>query len=82
MMKRTREAAREVHRKRHARLHADFDELLADYLAHHPEKRPSTTILVELMEWSSRQTEEPDELVGFAPRAKQREKEPDGERQK
>jgi hypothetical protein len=51
----------EEHQKRHVLLHGAFDELVADFLEHHREKMPSTTTVMELMQWSHRQTQEPTE---------------------
>ena len=34
-------------------LHQALDELLAGFLAEHPDKRPSTTTVLELLEWSA-----------------------------
>lgn len=51
----------EEHRKRHVELHHEFDELMADFLAHNRGKLPSNTTLTELMEWSHAQTLEPTE---------------------
>lgn len=53
---------REQHQARHAELHRALDELLADYLRHHPEARPSTMRLVDLMQWSNEQQQLPTEL--------------------
>ena len=49
----------EEHQIRHEALHQAFDELIADYLAHNPDKLPSTTTCVELMVWSHQQTLNP-----------------------
>lgn len=43
-------------REYHRRLHDALDRLMAGYLRAHPDKRPSTTTLEELMEWSFLQT--------------------------
>jgi hypothetical protein len=43
-------------KKRHKELHKYFDELLACYLEHNPGKGPSTTTVMELMQWSFEQT--------------------------
>jgi hypothetical protein len=56
------ERSPDEHRERHKALHTMLDELLADYLIHHRDKRPSTTTLLELMEWSYAQTLEPTEI--------------------
>jgi len=49
------------HAQRHRILHKYLDELIADYLAHHRYKRPSNTTMLELMQWSHAQTENPTE---------------------
>jgi hypothetical protein len=46
---------REEHLKRHKELHAMLDELLADYVGK-TGKRFSTSTIMELIEWSYRQT--------------------------
>jgi hypothetical protein len=48
------------HIERHKRLHKAFDELLADFIAH-TEKLPSKVSVVELLEWSYAQTQNPSE---------------------
>jgi hypothetical protein len=61
---------RESHRRRHLLLHRALDELCADWALHNtlPGARAedlklfSNTTIAELMEWSHRQTQEPDEL--------------------
>jgi hypothetical protein len=40
-------------------LHRALDELLADYLIDHPQSRPSTITVLELLEWSRQQTIQP-----------------------
>lgn len=45
-----------THRDRHEQLHRAYDELLADFLAQHRDKRPSNTTAAELAEWSHQQT--------------------------
>jgi hypothetical protein len=56
---------REEHAARHVELHRALDELLADFVDHHLSKVPykglDDTNLLELMEWSHRQTTDPDE---------------------
>lgn len=61
----------EAHRMRHKQLHAALDELVADFFDHafrsdldsrDPMRLPSNTPIAELMEWSARQTDKPDEL--------------------
>jgi hypothetical protein len=47
------------HRAQHEKLHRALDELVACFLLAHPEKRPSTTTVLELIEWSHRATIEP-----------------------
>jgi hypothetical protein len=49
----------EEHRQRHIELHHAFDELLADWLTHHPRKLLGETTILELMRWSHEQTKEP-----------------------
>jgi len=52
---------KEEHKQRHIDLHAALDELLADFVEHNKGtvlRRP----IIDLMEWSHRQCEEPDEL--------------------
>jgi len=60
---------KEEHKKRHLELHEKLDELLADFLLHNcrppirsDSKSLTTTTLMELMEWSHKQTVDPDEL--------------------
>jgi hypothetical protein len=48
------------HRARHILLHKRLDELLADFIRH-TKKLPSQTSIMDLMEWSHRQTVEPEE---------------------
>lgn len=47
------------HRARHVALHRAFDELLADFLAHHPDALPSETSVLELVQWSAEQVIKP-----------------------
>jgi hypothetical protein len=55
------------HRKRHVFLHRMFDELIADYFTFNRGKLPINTTIGELMTWSYKQTNEPEELQhGFA----------------
>lgn len=49
-----------LHRDRHQLLHREFDELMADYLSHNRGAMPSNTTLMQLMEWSHKQTIEPE----------------------
>lgn len=51
----------EQHKARHETLHAALDELIADYLSCHRDALPSTTTALALIEWSHRQTINPDE---------------------
>lgn len=50
---------REKHIERHKHLHKELDELLADFLVHNPLKSPSETTIMELMQWSHKQTQNP-----------------------
>lgn len=50
----------EEHKQRHIELHRALDELVADFI-NHTEKLPSTTTVMELVRWSHRQTQNPDE---------------------
>jgi hypothetical protein len=45
-----------VHRDRHVKLHRALDELLADFVTHNPDKSLLKSTLLELLEWSHRQT--------------------------
>lgn len=47
------------HRERHRQLHRALDELIADFIDK-TGKMPSDTTVMELMEWSHRQTLKPD----------------------
>jgi hypothetical protein len=47
------------HRLRHIQLHQALDELVADFLTHNPDKRPSTATIMELIKWSHEQTQNP-----------------------
>jgi hypothetical protein len=52
----------EAHRQRHVELHAALDELLADYVRHHPAQHEFLTLPLRVyLEWSYRQTITPDE---------------------
>jgi len=55
------------HIKRHKKLHKMLDELVADYIRHHPIPNglPSNTTVLSLMEWSYQQTIKSD--VEFIP---------------
>jgi len=48
------------HIERHEELHRMLDELIADFIQH-TGKLPSQTSILELMEWSHRQTIKPDD---------------------
>jgi hypothetical protein len=49
------------HIDRHNELHQKFDELFADYIAHNPDKSNFTKHpIMDLMEWSFKQTQGPD----------------------
>jgi len=50
----------EQHRARHVELHKMLDELVADWMTH-TGKRPSSSSVLELLEWSNTQTVEPTE---------------------
>ena len=53
---------REQHRGRHILLHRMLDELAADWATHQPRgKLFSNSTIMELIEWSHRQTIQPDE---------------------
>lgn len=55
------EKVTEGHRLRHVELHEALDELAADWVAHQPRgKLFSNSTIMELMEWSHRQTIKPD----------------------
>lgn len=49
----------EEHKERHKLLHNMFDELVADFITN-TGKLPSKTTIFELMEWSHKQSKEPD----------------------
>lgn len=51
----------EEHRQRHCDLHKALDEIAADFIAQHRGKRPGNTTLLELMDWSYKQTAKPTE---------------------
>lgn len=51
------------HKARHKQLHKAFDELLADWMHHHPDRTSFLNAPVsELMRWSFEQTQEPTEI--------------------
>jgi hypothetical protein len=56
---------RDEHKARHEMLHQHLDELLADYLGHHGDARPSTMSMLDFVKWSYEQTIEPEELCGW-----------------
>lgn len=50
-----------AHRRRHLLLHRHLDELFADYIRHNPDQRTYTHMpVIDLINWSSQQTKEPD----------------------
>ena len=50
------------HRKRHEELHQALDELLADFITHHPDEHNFTNKPIRaLMQWSFTQTIQPTE---------------------
>ncbi len=51
---------REEHIARHVDLHRAIDELVADFIRH-TNRRPNATTLMEFMEWSHQQTQNPTE---------------------
>ena len=48
------------HKKKHIELHHKFDELLADFI-YHTGILPSKASLIDLINWSYKQTIKPDE---------------------
>lgn len=50
---------KEDHKEIHQSLHSYLDELVADWIAH-TGKLPSEHTILELMEWSHKQTLDPD----------------------
>lgn len=46
------------HKKRHELLHKHLDELVADFITH-TDNLPSTTTLIEFMQWAYAQTINP-----------------------
>ena len=61
---RVKRAVNERHRKRHVELHQALDELVADWAMHQPLKSGklfSNTTIMELIEWSYKQTQEPED---------------------
>ncbi len=65
---------RAEHIARHQLLHACLDEIIADYITHecaYPSRRmPSNITLLELMEWSARQTRDPAGATDDEPAAR------------
>ena len=55
-----RKLSKEEHTERHKFLHKALDELVADYIQH-TENLPSKTMLAQFMDWSHKQTINPDE---------------------
>ena len=51
----------EKHKKRHEELHRALDELVADFIVCNADKHPSNTTVLELVQWSHRQTIAPTE---------------------
>jgi hypothetical protein len=50
----------EEHKARHQEIHKLFDELVADFITH-TGKLPSKTTVLELIDWSYKQTQQPEE---------------------
>lgn len=59
-----KKAEHEKHRLRHEVLHRHLDELIADMIRH-TDHLPSTTTVMQLMEWSHQQTIDPTEEARF-----------------
>lgn len=55
---------RNQHIERHQELHKCLDELAADYLVHNRGKSLSGTSILQLMQWSNEQTQEPTNNEG------------------
>jgi len=49
----------EEHKKRHVELHKMLDELVADWITH-TNCLPSQCSVLQLMQWSHKQTEDPE----------------------
>ena len=49
----------EEHKQRHIELHQALDQLLADWVQHHPMQALSNLTVPELMKWSFEQRENP-----------------------
>lgn len=58
MAEKTKEMTKEEHKKRHEILHHGLDELMADMIDQTC-AMPSTTTVMELMQWSHEQTKKP-----------------------
>ena len=59
----------ERHRQHHEELHQALDELAADWAAHQPMgKMFSNSTIMELMEWSYRQTKNPEPIPEGRPK--------------
>jgi hypothetical protein len=57
-----KQAVNKRHRQRHVELHQALDELCADWAMHQPQgKIFSNSTIMELMEWSYKQTQEPED---------------------
>ena len=54
----------EEHKKKHEDLHRAFDELMDDWMTH-TQRRPSKSSVLELLEWSFRQTAGPDHTAAM-----------------
>lgn len=52
----------EDHRQRHIELHKSLDELVADWIGH-TEGLPSSSSILELLNWSYSQTQNPTEVL-------------------
>ena len=48
------------HQAAHEGLHQYLDELVADMIRHVPGMLPNKTTVLELMQWSAKQAQEPD----------------------
>ncbi len=59
-MSKPKELSLQEHINRHKKLHENLDELVADFITH-TKGRPSTSTIMDLIEWSFIQTEKPDE---------------------
>jgi hypothetical protein len=69
-MSQDREALRvitEKHRRRHVELHRALDELVADWVLHQPRGKLCNSTIMELIEWSHRQTIKPAEIESDEP---------------